>query len=86
MRDGTLPPAVSQETLPFARPPVGSTAHCDLGTDVETLEWNDATLPGLNHDGIVGPTTEGGERQPSSFSLFHQPRCPNIVQESLMTR
>lgn len=66
--------------------PMENTVHYDLGTDLGILEWNNATLPGPNHDGIVWLTVEGGERKPFTFSLFHQLRCLNIVRESLMAR
>ena len=63
-----------------------NTVHYDLGTDLGILEWNNATLPGPNYDGVVWLTVEGGERKPFTFSLFHQLRCLNIVRESLMAR
>ena len=72
--------------LPVAHLPMENTVHYDLGTDLGILEWNNATLPGPNHDGVVWLTTKGGERKPFTFSLFHQLKCLNIVRESLMAR
>lgn len=81
----SLPPWLTKP-LPVAHMPMENTVHYDLGTDLGILEWNNATLPGPNHDGIVWLTVEGGERKPFTFSLFHQLRCLNIVRESLMAR
>lgn len=75
-----------KEPLPIAHLPMENTVHYDLGTDLGILEWNNATLPGPNHDGVVWLTMKGGERKPFTFSLFHQLRCLNIVRASLMAR
>jgi hypothetical protein len=80
-----LPPWL-KKPLPIAHLPMENTVHYDLGTDLGILEWNNATLPGPNHDGVVWLTMEGGERKSFTFSLFHQLRCLNIVRESLMAR
>jgi hypothetical protein len=79
-------PSWLTKPLPVAHLPMENTVHYDLGTDLGILEWNNGTLPGPNHDGIVWLTMKGGERKPFTFSLFHQLRCLNIVRESLMAR
>ena len=79
-------PSWLTKPLPIAHLPMENTVHYDLGTDLGILEWNNATLPGPNHDGVVWLTMKGGERKPFTFALFHQLRCLNIVRESLMAR
>jgi len=79
-------PSWLTKPLPIAHLPMENTVHYDLGTDLGILEWNNATLPGPNHDGVVWLTMKGGERRPFTFSLFHQLRCLNIVRESLLAR
>jgi len=79
-------PSFLTKPLPIAHMQMENTVHYDLGTDLGILEWNNATLPGPNHDGVIWLTMKGGERKPFTFSLFHQLRCLNIVRESLMVR
>ena len=79
-------PSWLTKPLPIAHLPMENTVHYDLGTDLGILEWDNATLPGPNHDGVVWLTMKGGERKPFTFALFHQLRCLNIIRESLMAR
>ena len=77
-------PSWLKKPLPIAHLPMENTVHYDLGTDLGILEWNNATLPGPNYDGVVWLTMKGGERKPFTFALFHQLRCLNIIRETLM--
>ena len=79
-------PSWLTKPLPIAHLPMENTVHYDLGKELGILEWNNATLPGPNYDGVVWLTMEGGERKPFTFSLFHQLRCLNIVRDSLIAR
>jgi len=79
-------PSFLTKPLPIAHMQMENTVHYDLRTDLGILQWNNATLPGPNHDGILWLTMKGGERKPFTFSLFHQLRCLNIIRESLMAR
>jgi len=79
-------PSWLTKPLPIAHLPMENTVHYDLATDLGILEWNNGTLPGPNHDGVVWLTMKGGERKPFTFALFHQLRCLNVIRESLMAR
>ena len=85
MAENNLPSWLTKP-LPIAHMQMENTVHYDLRTDLGILEWNNGTLPGPNHDGVVWLTMKGGERKPFTFALFHQLRCLNIVRESLMAR
>jgi len=78
-------PAWLTTPLPRAHMSLENSVHYDLDTPLGEYEWNNATLPGRNHDGIFWLSVNGShEKRAFTLSMFHQIRCLNIIRSSLV--